>query len=33
MQDTIFIKETRFYEEYTETNILPQKVILLQLHM
>ena len=33
MQNTNFTKKTGLYEEYTESNILPQKVILLQLHI
>ena len=37
MHNTIFIKETevllQVYGKYTESNILPQKVIILQLHI
>ena len=29
----ILLRKPDFYEEYTESNILPQKVILLQLHI
>jgi len=34
MQYTIFLlRKSDFYEKHTESNILPQKVILLQLHI